>query len=150
MIFLHLLLGLLLGKFFNHTLLFVFASILPDIDHLYIIVKNKLFTKKKLLNALKYEEKYNIRFKTPLMHSLLGLVLCSALFFFIARDTSLLLIFFSTYFSHLLLDFPDIDKKQYLYPLSKKEFSGFLPIWSRAEQIITLLIVIIIIILYSR
>lgn len=37
MIFLHFLLGLLLGKLFGHTLLFVVASLLPDIDHLYVI-----------------------------------------------------------------------------------------------------------------
>ena len=148
MIFLHLLLGLLLGKFFGHTSLFTFASIIPDIDHIYVILKHRLFTKKKLLNALAHEERYRVRFKTPLMHSLLGLVLCSAFFFLFVKDASLLLIFLLMYLSHLLLDWPDIDKKQYLYPCSKKEFSGFLPIWSSIEKRITLIASLLLLFLY--
>ena len=148
MIFLHLLLGLLLGKFFGHTSLFIFASIIPDIDHVWVILKNRLFTKKKLFDALAHEERYHIRFKTPLMHSLLGLVLCSAFFFLFVKDASLLLIFLLMYLSHLLLDWPDIDKKQYLYPCSKKEFSGFLPIWSSIEKRITLIASLLLLFLY--
>lgn len=148
MIFLHLLLALILGKLFGHTLLFAFASLLPDIDHLYIIVKHKLFTKKKFLNALKHEKRYNLRLKTPLMHSLLGLVLCSLIFLLITFDNQLTLLFSLTYFSHLLLDWLDIDKKQYFYPW-KKEFSGFLPIWSKAEKVITIIAVIVLIALYA-
>src|SRR3989338_8241974 len=148
MIFLHLLLGLLLCKFFGHTSLFIFASIIPDIDHVWVILKNRLFTKKKLFDALAHEERYHIRFKTPLMHSLLGLVLCSAFFFLFVKDASLLLIFLLMYLSHLLLDWPDIDKKQYLYPCSKKEFSGFLPIWSSIEKRITLIASLLLLFLY--
>ena len=137
MIFLHLILGLILGKLYNHTLLFVVASMLPDIDHLYVIIKNKLYNKKKLFDALKHEERYNLRFKTPLMHSVLGLIICTSLFYLFSYNLTLSVYFSLAYFSHLLLDWPDIDKKQYLYPF-KKEFKGFLPIWSRAEKIATL------------
>lgn len=147
MIFLHLLLGLILGKLFGHTLLFVIASMLPDIDHLYIIIKHKLFPLKRTIQVLKKEEEHNIRFKTPLMHSLLGLLLCSGLFFISIQNVQLTLFFSLAYCSHLLLDWPDIDKKQYLYPL-KREFSGFLPIWSKTEQILTILASLIIIFLY--
>lgn len=148
MIFLHLILALLLGKFFGHTLLFVVASMLPDIDHLYLIVKHRLFTKKKFLDALKHEERYGIRFKTPFMHSLFGLALCSLIFYLIVLDNQLTLFFLLTYLSHLLFDWPDIDKKQYFYPLSKKEFSGFLPIWSKTEQRITWFFLLITTLLY--
>ncbi len=148
MIFLHLLLGLLLGKLFGYTFLFVVASIAPDIDHLCLIVKYRLFTKKRFLDALKHEEHYHIRFKTPLMHSLFGLFLCSLIFYFIVPKAQLTLFFSLTYLSHLLLDWPDIDKKQFLYPW-KKEFSGFLPIWSKAEKAVTLLALIILAILYA-
>jgi len=137
MIFLHLILGLILGNFYGHTLLFVVASMLPDIDHLYVIIKNKLYNKKKLFDALKHEERYNLRFKTPLMHSVLGLIICTSLFYLFSYNLTLSVYFSLAYFSHLLLDWPDIDKKQYLYPF-KKEFKGFLPIWSRAEKIATL------------
>lgn len=82
------------------------------------------------------------------MHSLLGLLLCSFIFYLFALNYQLLLFFFFAYLSHLLLDWPDIDKKQYFYPFSKKEFSGFLPIWSQIEKIATLLVIVLLGILY--
>ena len=138
MIFLHLLLGLLLGKFLGHTILFVCASMLPDIDHIYIVCKHHLFTKRKLFDALRHEERYGVRFKTPFMHSLFGLLFCSLIFFIIAQNLQFTVYFALMYGSHLLLDWLDIDKKQYLYPFSKREFSGFLPIWSKTEKILTI------------
>ncbi len=145
MILFHFIIGLILGKLFNNLWLFVIASILPDIDHLYIIIKNKIFTYKRLINTLKYEEKYHIRFKTPLMHSILGLLICTLLYYLIFNQNRLY--FALAYFVHLLLDWPDTDKKQFLYPL-KYEFSGFLPIWSKTEKIIATIFILILILIY--
>ena len=146
MIFIHLIIGLILGKLSGHTLLFVIASILPDIDHLYLLIKHKLFTKVKIIDALKHEEKYKIRFKTPLMHSILGLLICTLIYYLTFNTNTIY--FASAYLLHLLFDFSDIDKKQFLYPL-KYEFSGFLPIWSKTEQRLTLIFLIILAFLYS-
>ncbi|MEK6889173.1 MAG: metal-dependent hydrolase [Nanoarchaeota archaeon] len=145
MIFLHLIIGLILGKLTNQQLLFVIASILPDIDHIYILIKYKLFTKNKIIDALKNEKKYKIRFKTPLIHSILGLLICTLIYYLTFNTNTIY--FASAYFIHLLLDWPDIDKKQFLYPL-KYEFSGFLPIWSKTEKIITVISIIILVILF--
>ena len=148
MIFLHLLLGLICGGLFGNSLFFVFASMLPDIDHFYLIVKHKLFPIKKAIKVLKKEEEHGIHFKTPLMHSLLGLAICSSLFFIITSSKQYTILFSLMYGSHLLLDWPDIDKKRYLYPM-KKEFRGFLPIWSKTEKFITSIALITVIIIYT-
>ncbi len=147
MIFLHLLLGLICGGLFGNSLFFVFASMLPDIDHLYLIMKHKLFPIKKTIKVLKKEEEHGIHFKTPAMHSLLGMVVCSFLFFIITNSRQYTILFSLMYGSHLLLDWPDIDKKQYFYPL-KKEFRGSLPIWSKTEKFITSIAFIAVIIIY--
>jgi len=147
MIFLHLLLGLIFGKLIGHPILFVFASILPDIDHLYLLVRHKLWRRGQLTEKIRDEGKYGLRFKTPLIHSVFGLVVCSAIFLAIFGNVSLAGYFALGYFLHLLLDWPDRDKKQFLYPF-KIEFKGFLPIWSNIEKIVTILAVLFVVILF--
>lgn len=49
--------------------------------------------------------------------------------------------FLIAYFLHLFIDWLDIDIKYYLYPF-KIEFKGFLPIWSKTEQLFTVILVI--------
>lgn len=147
MIFLHIIIGLIIGKIYGHTLFFIGASMLPDIDHLYLIFKHHLFPLKRTIKILKKEEEHNIHFKTPLMHSLLGLIVCTIIFFLITSSEQYTFYFVLMYSSHLLLDWPDIDRKQYLYPL-KKEFHGKLPIWSKTERIITALSLVVLAMLY--
>ena len=143
MIFVHLLLGAILGLTFGHSLLFILGSILPDIDHIYVMLKNQLWRPKKFIDSIRFEEEYKIRYKTPLIHSILGLIIFSLIVFLINKNW----IFFSmAYFLHLLIDWLDIDKKYYLYPL-KIEFKGFLPIWSRTEKILTGVLIVILVIL---
>jgi len=142
MIFLHLLLGILLGKIFGNYLFFIIGSVFPDIDHLYILIKNKVPIK-KVIDSIKFEEKYKLRYKTALFHSLLGLSIFSSIILLINWKGTL--IFATAYFLHLLIDWLDIDEKYYLYPF-KIKFKGILPIWSKAEQILTLAILIILLI----
>ncbi len=144
MIFLHLILGLILGKLSGAWIPFILGSIIPDIDHIYIIFKHKLLNK-KFLDTLKNEEKYKIRYKTPLVHSLLGLILFSVIFYLFTNQQSAIY-FAVAYFLHLLMDWPDKDVKYYLYPWRLK-FSGFLPIWSKIEQILTIIGLVIFILL---
>ncbi len=150
MIFLHLILGLICGGLFGNTLFFIGASMFPDIDHIYLIIKHKLFRLKRTINILKKEEEHNIHFKTPIMHSIFGLIIFSLIFFAITSNLEFTSYFALMYFSHLLLDWPDIDKKKYLYPFSKKEFCGNLSIWSKAEKKFTLLSLILVIIIYIQ
>jgi len=44
MIFIHLLIGMILGKIFGNYLFFILGSVIPDIDHIYIIIKNRLWS----------------------------------------------------------------------------------------------------------
>jgi membrane-bound metal-dependent hydrolase YbcI (DUF457 family) len=144
MIFLHLIIGIILGKLTNNYLPFILGSIIPDIDHIYTILKHKLYNK-KFLDTLKNEEKYKIRYKTPLVHSILGLIIFTILFYLVTNNYLSAIYFSLAYLLHLLIDWPDKDIKHYLYP-SKIKFSGFLPIWSKQERIITIVCIFILLI----
>lgn len=146
MVIIHLLIGILLGIFFSNYIFFILGSIVPDIDHLYIIVKNKLWNIKKIKESIKFEKRFGIRYKTKLVHSILGLILFSIIVFAFNKIGA---IYFATaYFLHLIIDWIDIDKKYFLYPL-KIKFKGFLPIWSNLEKIITAIIILIILALIA-
>jgi len=144
MMFFHLLTGIILGQIYGHYFFFILGSILPDIDHLYIIIKNKIYNPKKLIETIKYEEKFNLRYKTPLFHSILGLILFSLIIYFLDRNGAIY--FALAYLIHLLIDWIDIDEKYFLYP-TKIKFKGFLPIWSKFEKRVTIILIIVIIIL---
>ncbi len=136
MIFLHAILALILGSLIGSGELIMLGLVIPDLDHLYVyFFKHKMFSWKKLKDSFLHEEKYKIRSKTPLVHSFFGMFLFTFIFMMFMGLGAL---FFGLgYFLHLVLDYPDTDVKQYLYP-SKKEFKGFLPIWSKQEQILTI------------
>ncbi|HLD55122.1 MAG TPA: metal-dependent hydrolase [Candidatus Nanoarchaeia archaeon] len=145
MIFIHLILGLILGKIFGGYLFFILGSILPDIDHLYIMFKNKFFSINKIINSIKFEKKFGIKYKTPLCHSILGLILFSIIVFCFNKMGALY--FGLAYLLHLLIDWLDIDEKYYLYP-AKIKFRGILPIWSKSEQVLTIILLILLLFLY--
>jgi len=46
------------------------------------------------------------------------------------------------YLLHLLVDWLDVDEKRFLFPFNMK-FRGFLQIWSRVEQAVTVLLLIL-------
>ncbi len=145
MIFIHLLSGIIFGIIFQNPLFFILGSVLPDIDYLYVIIRNRLYNLKKLISSIKYERDYGLRYKIPLIHSILGLILFSLIVYLFNSKGA---IYFGTaYFIHLLIDWIDIDEKYFLYPL-KIKFKGFLPVWSRFEKILTITLIIILIILY--
>lgn len=144
MIFIHLLLGIILGKLFGNYFAFILGSILPDIDHIYIIIKNKLWSIKKIVSSIKYEKKYNLEYKTPFMHSIFGLIIFIAFAFLFNFGV---LEFGIAYLLHLLVDWLDTDVKYFLYPF-RIRFKGFLPIWSKTEKIATIMLVLICILLF--
>lgn len=133
----------------NNYFLAISGAIIADIDHLYMMIKHKLFKLKNIIESLKYENKYDIKYKTPLMHSITGLFITSIIVLIIYNNKSDTIIFALAYLSHLLLDWIDTDEKLLLYPL-KIKFNGILPIWSKPEQIATTFsLIILLFILFS-
>ncbi|MEK7107403.1 MAG: metal-dependent hydrolase [Patescibacteria group bacterium] len=113
------------------------GSVIADIDHLFVLYAHKIFSWDKFIDAVKYEDKYGIHFKTKYMHSIFGAVVTSIPLFFISAEGALY--YFAAYLIHLVLDWPDIDEKQYFFPF-KKKVRGFLPIFSRIEIVFTVLL----------
>jgi len=138
---------MILGQIFGNSFFFILGSVFPDIDHIYIIIKNKLFSWKKIRQTIKYEKDFGLRYKTPFVHSLLGLIIFSLVVYLFNSDG--ILYFSIAYFLHLLIDWADIDEKYYLYPL-KIKFRGFLLIWSKPEQTLTIILMLLIIIMIIK
>ena len=132
MTFAHPILGLILGKIYGHTGAFLIGSILPDIDHLVILLKHKQFSFREAYYSMKSEEKYGIRYKTPWTHSALALIVLGSLTTLINQPAGIA--FAVGYLLHLLLDAIDTDEKQYFFPV-KYKFRGFLPVFSYVELI---------------
>jgi hypothetical protein len=141
MIFVHFLFGVIFGQSFGNYLFFILGSVFPDVDHVYVILKNRFFSFEKIMNSIKFEKKFGVRYKTQFFHSLLGLVLFSVVICFFNVVGAIC--FSVAYFFHLLVDLFDVDEKYYFYPLRIK-FSGWLPIWSSFEKILTIVLIIFI------
>lgn len=146
MIFIHGILGTLPVHNGAFSLAWFLGSIAPDIDHLFVLLKNRKLGLKNLWDSFYFEEKYELRYKTPLVHSLLGAVVISLPVFFF--DTRSGLLFFVAYTIHLLIDWLDIDEKQYLYPFNFK-IKGTLPIFSKFERWLTAFLILGMILLYK-
>ncbi len=140
MTFAHPLIGLILGKQFGHTAAFVVGSIFPDIDHLFILIKNKHFNFREAFAAMENEDVAGERYKTPYTHSILGWLLFSSIVSFYDWPTGLA--FGVAYALHLLLDIIDTDEKQLFYPF-KKTIRGFLPVFSKYEIIFAVILIAI-------
>jgi hypothetical protein len=145
MILAHLIVGLIPVEN-NFSWFWFLGSIFPDVDHIFIIFKNKIFSLKKLTDTIANEEKYGIKYKTKYLHSVLGGIIISAVVFFVNFSGGIY--FFLAYILHLTLDFPDKDEKQYFYPL-KLKIKGWLPIFSKTEIIFTAILIIFLIIRYK-
>ncbi|PIR44266.1 hypothetical protein COV23_00825 [Candidatus Wolfebacteria bacterium CG10_big_fil_rev_8_21_14_0_10_31_9] len=138
MTFAHPLIGLILGKELGYTTAFVVGSVFPDIDHIFVLLKNKHFKPKEMFEAMKYEKKYGEIYKTPYTHSILSWIIFSS--FILLIDENIGLAFCIGYAIHLLLDAINTDDKQYFYTL-KKTFKGFLPVFSWVEIIVGVVLV---------
>jgi len=130
----HPLIGLLPVDHGGFSWFWLFGSIFPDIDHLFILLRHRIFSFGTAVERMRFEEKYGLRFKTPYVHSIIGAVVVSVAVAIISAHGAVY--FFMAYCVHLLLDFPDRDEKEYFWPL-KRKIRGFLPIGSKAEMIVT-------------
>lgn len=142
----HFIAGLIPVENFKFSWFWFTGSVIPDVDHIFILIYYRVFSWKKIIDYFKNEEKYAIRFKTKYIHSLLGAVILSLPIFLFNSAGGLY--FFAGYLFHLLLDWPDKDVKQYFYP-SKKESRGFLPISSKTERIFAYALLLLIILTYA-
>ena len=147
MIFIHPIIGITLGNYFGYFWFMVLGSIFPDIDHLIIIIRKRIFSWNKIIDSFRFEQKYNISYKTKYIHSVFGAVMISIPAMVINFNGGLY--FLAGYLIHLILDWIDIDEKQYFYPF-KKKFKGFLPIFSKTEVIFTLFLVILMIMSFKN
>ena len=100
---------------------------------------------KKYVDVLEHEDKYGIKSKTHFFHSILSLVILTGIVSLFNQKGALF--FGIAYFSHLILDWIDEDEKMFLWPL-KIKFRGFLPVWSKTEQVVTVITLIALIILF--
>lgn len=139
MLLAHSIIGALPVENNNFSWFWFLGSVIPDADHIFLILQNRFFTLRKIIDSIRFEKKYNIQYKTKFSHSLFGAMALSVPLLFI--NSSGALYFFLGYIIHLFIDWLDIDEKQYLYPL-KMKFKGFLPIFSKTEIIITITLAI--------
>jgi len=145
MLLAHTIAGVAAGNYFGHFWYVLVGSVFPDIDHIYTLLRHKILTPKKIVDTIRFEKKYNLVFKTPFVHSLFGAVVFGLpILFFDATGAGY---FFVSYLGHLALDWPDLDDKQYLFPL-KTKFHGSWPIGSKQEIIFTICLVIILTVRY--
>ncbi len=128
----HFLIGLILGKLFGYTPAFVAGAVIADIDHLFMLFKNGHFGPREIFNAMKNEDKYGERYKTPYTHSLLACLVFSAIV--LSFNKTIGLAFCAGYLSHLLIDLLDKDEMRLFYP-SRFSMRGFLPIFSYWEVV---------------
>lgn len=140
MILAHSIVGLMPVSNSEFSWFWFIGSVISDIDHLFALYRNRIFSWSKIVQVMRLEDKYELRFKTKYLHSLFGAIITSIPISFF--DQKAATYYFIAYLIHLLLDWPDIDEKQYLYP-TRKKFRGFLPIFSKSEVVFTSLLIIL-------
>ena len=116
------------------------GSVIPDVDHLFTAYKYKIFTWHKIVESVRTEAKSSMNYKSKYFHSIFGAVLVSLPAFLINPRGGKF--FFIAYLIHLLLDWPDIEEKYFLYPL-KIKFKGRMTAFSRYEVGFTLFFIIL-------
>ena len=130
MIFAHAIVGLMPVADGQISWFWLVGSIIPDLDHLFVLYSHRIFSFKRIVEAMRFEDKYNLRFKTKYLHSIFGSIVFSLPIMFVNIEGGIY--FFLGYVLHLAFDLPDSDEKQYLYPL-KVKIRGWLPILSKWE-----------------
>lgn len=135
MIFAHSIIGIMPVNNSEFSWFWFIGSVIPDIDHLFVLYRHKIFSRKKIIDTMEFEDKYNLHYKTKYIHSIFGAIVMSLLILFISREGAFY--FFIAYLIHLILDWPDLDEKQYFYPFNKK-IRGFFPILSKPEIVFTI------------
>ncbi|NTU99055.1 hypothetical protein HGA64_03560 [Candidatus Falkowbacteria bacterium] len=139
MILAHLIVGVFPANNSDFSLSWFAGSIIPDIDHLFLLAKNRIFSWKKIVEYMRFSDSHDIKFKTKYFHSLFGAISLSLPLLLVGPQVFRTFLF--AYLLHLLLDWPDHDEKLYLYPFNNKKFKGFLPIFSRPEIVFTLTLI---------
>lgn len=143
----HVLVGLLPAEEHKFSLFWLTGSLIPDLDHLAVLYQHKIFSWRRVVEVMKDEDKYHLRFKTKYGHSIFGALIASLPVLLISRRGALY--FFLAYLLHLLMDWPDRDEKQYFYPFNFK-VRGWLPIMSRWEILFSFCFALLLIFSYWK
>jgi len=139
MILAHAIIGIMpVEKYFSWF--WFLGSLFPDLDHIFIILKYRFFSPRKIVDSIFNEEKYGVKYKTKYFHSILGGIVFSTLIAIFNLSGGIY--FFSGYSIHLALDLFDKDEKEYFFPF-KKKVRGWLPIFSKPEIIFTILLILV-------
>ena len=147
MILAHAIIGVTAGNYFHSFWPILIGSVFPDIDHLFVVLRHRFFSLAKILDSMRFEKKYNVRYKTKFVHSVFGAFIFSFfVWIFFGKDDSFY--FFLAYSGHLVLDWPDCDEKYYFFPF-RIRFNGILPIASKLEIVFTIIISIIMAITFT-
>jgi|GEM_PF-1551999 len=138
MIFAHLVTGLMPVEDSHFSIFWFLGSIIPDIDHPIVLLRHHIYKWANIVESMEHERRYHIHYRTPYFHSFLGALVVSAPMFYISFRGGLY--FLGGYIGHLILDWPDIDEKQYFYPF-KHKVKGVFPVFSNFEKVFTLFLV---------
>ncbi len=140
----HLIAGLLPVDHLTFSWFWFFGSVIPDLDHIYVLFKHSV-PLRKVFHSMRFEHLYGINFRTKYMHSVLGGAILSLSVLFFGWQNAL--VFAIAYGVHLILDLPDKDIKEYLYPLRLK-FRGLWPLFSLPEKIFTGFLFLVVVYMY--
>ncbi|HLC64711.1 MAG TPA: metal-dependent hydrolase [Candidatus Nanoarchaeia archaeon] len=146
MFFVHIILPLILGKVLGNYWYLLAGSLIVDIDHLVLLIKNKHYNLRECIDVLKHEEKYGEHLRSPYMHSFFGLIATSfivGLFFSLTGA-----VYYAIgYLIHLMIDLFDKDVMHLLFP-AKIRFNGVLPVPSHVEFALTLFFLAFMVVLF--
>ena len=70
MIFAHSIVGIIAGNYFGYFWYWFLGSIIPDIDHLWMLYKHRIFSVSKIIDSMRFEEKYELNYKTKYIYKL--------------------------------------------------------------------------------
>ncbi len=146
MFFIHLIIPLILGKLLGNYWYLLVGSLIVDIDHVIILIKNKHYNLRECIDILKHEERYGERLRSPYLHSFLGLVSTSLLVWLLFNANGA--VYYAIgYLIHLMIDLFDKDVMFLFYP-AKIKFNGTLPIASHVELALTAFFLVLLVVLF--
>ncbi|MBI4439766.1 metal-dependent hydrolase [Candidatus Woesearchaeota archaeon] len=146
MFFVHIILPLILGKLLGSYWFLIAGSLIVDIDHLVLLIKNRHYNLRECIDVLKHEEKYGERLRSPYLHSFLGMIATSLAVGLLFSLTGA--IYYAIgYLAHLIIDLFDKDVMYILFP-SKIKFNGTLPVPSHVEFALTVFFTAFMVILF--
>lgn len=128
----HIVTGLIIGKLTGNYPISIIASILPDLDHLWIYYKHDVLFNRDLFKTL-LNDKDEIGEQRNYLHSIFIFAFLSFCVWYFLN--SVFIPFFIGYFIHMVLDSLDKSEMRPFYPFRFKT-TGFIGYLSKAELLL--------------